>query len=89
MSQIKISRWGTCAAGVYLLIIGILFVYATNCTETFCGLMAVLGGMPWLLILDLVGGDSYNAGFIGQIAIVANVIVLYFLFAALQKWLKK
>jgi len=84
-----ISTWGIIAVGIYLVLVISLFTYATSCTETFCGLVALLAGMPWLLLLDLVGGDSYNTGLLGWLAISLNLVILYFIFAALQKRVQK
>lgn len=85
----KLSTWGIVGVVVYGLLVASLFFYATSCTEAFCGLMALLAGMPWLLLLDLVGGDSYASGAFGWISIILNALILYFLFAALQKWAKR
>lgn len=85
----KISKWGASAVVIYALLVALLFWYATSCTETYCGLMALLAGMPWLLLFDLFGGDSYASGVFGWISIILNIVILYFLFAMLQKkWLK-
>jgi len=70
---------------VYILLAIALFAYATNCTGTFCGLVALLVGMLWLLFLDFVGGDSYHSGIFGWIAIGLNIVILDFIFATLQK----
>ena len=84
-----ISTWGGIAVVTYLVFVASLFYYATHCIETFCGLVALLAGMPWLLFLDILGGDSYNAGYFDWISIFLNIVVLYVAFAALQKFLKK
>lgn len=80
----KVSSWGIIAVVIFLIATASLFLYATSCTETFCGLIALLAGMPWLLFLDFVGGDSYNSGIFGWVAIGLNVVILYFIFAVLQ-----
>src|SRR3989344_3122959 len=85
----RVSRWGAVAVAVYLISVVFLFIYATNCTETFCGLLALLAGMPWLLFLDFLGGDSYNTSLFGWVAIALNVLILYFIFATIQRWMKK
>lgn len=85
----KISSWGIGAVSVYVMAVIALFVYATNCTGTLCGLLALMAGMPWLLLVDVLGEDSYSAGYLGWCAMALNAIFLYFLFAALQKWLSK
>ena len=85
----QVSRRGIVAVAIYLVLVIFLFIYATNCTETFCGLTALLAGMPWLLLLDFLGGDSYNAGLLGWVVIILNVVVLYFLFSTIQKWAKR
>lgn len=85
----KISTWGVAAVVVYVLFTTFLFVYSINCTETFCGLVALIAGMPWLWLLDTLGGDSYNSGVFGWASIILNILVLYFIFAALQQWKRK
>lgn len=81
--------WGLVAVGVYICATILLFFYATTCSQTFCGLMIVLTGMPWLLVLDYLGGDSYNSGVFGFIAVLLNIMVFYFFFAFLQTRHKK
>ncbi len=85
----KLSTWGAAAVVIYGLFIGFLFFYATSCTEAFCGLIALLAGMPWLLLLDMLGGDSYASGIFGWVSIILNILILYFLFATLQRWMRK
>ena len=84
------SKWGLGASGAYILFGGALFYYATHCTETYCGLVALVAGLPWLLFLDLIGGDSYNAGtFVGIGTVVLNGVLLYLLFAWIEKRVKR
>jgi hypothetical protein len=85
----KISTWGISAAAVYLLLVAALFLYAKSCTETFCGLVALLAGLPWLPLLDFLGGDSYASGAYSWLSIILNIFVLYFLFATIQRWVKR
>jgi hypothetical protein len=84
----RISTWGLGATALYALFVVYLFSYAESCTETFCGLVALLAGMPWLLLLDLLGGDGYASGIYGWASIILNIIVLYFALASLQRWIK-
>lgn len=85
----KISGWGMGAVIVYIVGVIWLFIYATNCVGDFCGLTALLAGMPWFLILDIFGGDSYTSGLFGWVSIILNIVFLYLIFSQLQKHIQR
>lgn len=82
-------RWGVLASGIYLLLTGILFWYSTTCAEPFCGLAALLAAMPWIAILDFLNTDIYSLYTSGVFIIILNALILYFVFALLQRWVTR
>lgn len=94
--MLKISPWGAIAVVVYLAFIGWLFYLAADCRGMFCGAVTVIAALPWSMIFEdgihlQIGSVDIEADNMVWFwtAVVLNVCIIYFLFAALQKrWTK-
>ena len=95
----KISTAGIIAVIIYLIFVGALFVYAANCESSFCELTPILATLPWLILSGLLDRMGYF-GFewlnntsehqvYFWIIVSINTLILYCLFAALQRRLNK
>jgi hypothetical protein len=92
----RVSTWGAAVVVIYFALIGLLFYLASDCRGMFCEAVVVLGIIPWSIIFE----DGISFQFSGThiefdnmiwfwAAVTLNVLILYFAFAALQKWLKR
>lgn len=92
----KISLWGIIAVVMYLVLVGWAFYTAANCSGTFCGAVIIIAVIPWSIIFE----DGINLQFLDVkiesdnmlwfwTAVIINILILYFLFSALQKWMQK
>lgn len=92
----KISSYGVAVVLIYLAIIAWLFYTAQNCSGMFCGAVIVVGILPWSALFEdgipLV--DFLNAYISADhmiwywALVILNILILYFLSAALQRWLR-
>lgn len=88
----KISTWGVLAVGVYLAVVAGLFMVTDGCQGMFCSSGIVVAMLPWIIIWE----DGLRTSFFeldGMLwfwtIVSINILILYFLFAALQKWVGK
>lgn len=84
----KVSTWGVIAALAYLGFVGALFMYVSDCREMFCEAGVLLAILPWFPLFDVASlpVDGYA---LFWFFVFFDTLLLYFLFAALQKWVKK
>ena len=92
----RVSRWGAVAVAVYFALVGLLFYSATDCYGLFCGAVIIVVILPWSIIFEngihlQFGGINIESDSMIWFwtAAVLNVLILYFIFAAIQKWMKK
>ncbi|MFZ2719608.1 MAG: hypothetical protein WAZ27_01930 [Minisyncoccia bacterium] len=88
----KISTWGMAAIIVYTISVGFLFMYTTNCQGSFCGAGIVLAMLPWAIFFE----DGLQTPFFELdgmawfwTIVILNALILYFIFAKLQKWMHR
>lgn len=94
----KISRWGLSAVAVYVVLIGVLFIYVNTCQSSFCEVASVVATLPWIALLgplqlhsleEVVISTSYGYWMFSIGSLFLNIIVLYLFFAWLQKVSKR
>ena len=83
----KISVWGAVAVLLYLGFVGFLFMYVSNCEGMFCEAGVLLAVLPWFFLFDMnsLPVEGYA---LFWILVIVDMLILYFLFAALQKWMQ-
>lgn len=74
--------WGGVAALVYFIVVSAVYWNAANCHGMFCDVGTGLAVLPWALMWG-TGAKWF------WIAAVINAVILYLLFAALQKWMQR
>lgn len=88
----KISWWGAASVFVYLGFVGYLFQYTETCLGMFCDVAIVAAILPWVIFWE----DGFQVNLLGVnfnwdgmswfwALVVVNVLILYFIFAWLQK----
>lgn len=92
----KISTSGLVAVGVYALFSIWIFHEVSICTGMFCEAGIVVTILPWILFFDYgldksIFGVKLNisSDFWYWFFVLLNVLILYFLFAFIQRKLKK
>lgn len=83
------SKHGLIATSLYVLFFVGTLLYSFNCDEGFCGLMIFLPLMPWVMFMSKLNIDIYHLGLIGLAPVLLNGVILYLLFAWIEKRAKR
>jgi len=83
---------GAVAVVVYLILIGFLFVSASNCQGMFCAAGIVVAMLPWVVVFEngLQTPFFELSGMTWFWATVSiNILLLYWIFSFIQKRTRK
>ena len=84
----KISTWGTIAALIHLGFVVAVFMYVADCQGMFCEAGILLAVLPWFFLFDEIS-LPIDGHTLLWFLVVLDTVLLYFLFAAIQRWAKK
>ena len=83
----RISVWGIIAALIHLGFVGAVFVYVADCQGMFCEAGILLAVLPWFFLFDEVS-LPIDGHTLFWFLVALDTLLLYFIFAALQKRMK-
>jgi len=84
----RFSKWGACVAILYIASTALLLVSVHNCRGDFCSAGILLAVLPWFPLFDEVS-LPVNGMTLFWILVILDTLILYFLFAAIERWVKK
>ncbi len=84
----RFSKWGVYVAISYIAFVALLLVSVQNCRGDFCSAGILLAVLPWFPFFDEVN-LPVNGMTLFWMLVVLDILILYFLFAAVERWVKK